>query len=116
VLVAHGGTAAVCSRARCALEEVCIMMLSLCIIVYPRGMRTTVTLDDDVVKALEALRRERGLGTSAALNELVRRGLAVPAAGRGEPFRQRTSTMGPSRVPLDDIGAALELLEGDGHR
>jgi hypothetical protein len=78
-------------------------------------MRTTVTLDDDVAKALEELRRERGLGTSAALNELVRRGLTA-ARGRARPFRQETSTMGPPRVPLDDIGHALELLEGESHR
>jgi Ribbon-helix-helix protein, copG family len=78
-------------------------------------MRTTVTLEDDVAKALEALRRERGLGTSAALNELVRRGLAATAT-RSKRFRQRTSPMGPSRVPLDDIGVALELLEGEAHR
>jgi hypothetical protein len=78
-------------------------------------MRTTVTLDDDVTKALEAMRRERGLGTSAALNELVRRGLAVAAPARAKRFRQRTSSMGPSRVPLDDIGHALELLEGEAH-
>jgi hypothetical protein len=67
-------------------------------------MRTTVTLDEDVVKALEALRRERGLGTSAALNE--------PPRAR---FRQRTSSMGAPKVALDDIGSALELLEGEGH-
>lgn len=77
-------------------------------------MRTTVTLDDDVVKALERLRRERGLGTSAALNELARRGMAA-GAERPKRFRQRTSSMGPSRVPLDDIGQALELLEGEAH-
>lgn len=77
-------------------------------------MRTTVTLDDDVAKALEAMRRERGLGTSAALNELVRRGLA---AGTTPPrrFTQRTSDMGEPRVPLDDIGSTLELLEGEAH-
>ncbi|MCX7621833.1 MAG: ribbon-helix-helix protein, CopG family, partial [Acidimicrobiales bacterium] len=77
-------------------------------------MRTTVTLDDDVAKALERLRREHGLGTSAAFNELVRPGLAA-----GEPpmtrFRQRTSSMGAPKVALDDIGAVLELLEGEGH-
>jgi len=77
-------------------------------------MRTTVTLDPDVARALEALRRERGLGTSAALNELVRRGMAT-TSGRGEPFRQRTSNMGVARVPLDDIGLALELIEGEAH-
>jgi hypothetical protein len=77
-------------------------------------MRTTVTLDDDVAKALEVIRRERGLGTSAALNELVRRGLAVTPT-RTRRFRQRTSNMGTARVPLDDIGVALELLEGEAH-
>ena len=32
-------------------------------------MRTTVALDDDVVAAVERVRRERGLGLSEALNE-----------------------------------------------
>jgi hypothetical protein len=77
-------------------------------------MRTTVTLDDDVAKALESLRRERGLGTSAALNELARRGMAA-ATTPSRPFRQRTSDMGAPRVPLDDIGLALDLLEGEAH-
>lgn len=90
-------------------------MQSQCITVYSGVMRTTVTLDEDVSKALAELRRERGLGTSEALNELVRRGLAATP----EPtpaFRQRTSSMGQPRVPLDDIGQALEVLEGEAHR
>lgn len=78
-------------------------------------MRTTVTLDSDVARAVEELRRERGLGVSAALNELVRRGLTA-SRPPAQPFRQRTSTMGPARIPLDDIGPALELLEGETHR
>jgi hypothetical protein len=73
-----------------------------------------VTLDPDVARALEMLRRERGLGTSAALNELVRRGLAT-SPSPATPFRQRTSGMGAPRVALDDIGSALELLEGEAH-
>lgn len=79
-------------------------------------MRTTVTLDDDVAKALEALRREEGLSTSVALNRLVRQGLAVAGAVPRPPFRQQTSPMGRPRVPLDNIGEALELLEGEAHR
>lgn len=78
-------------------------------------MRTTVTLDSDVMKALEALRRERGLSTSAALNELARRGLAArPVEARH--FEQATSPMGPPRVPIDNIAEALEILEGETHR
>ena len=79
-------------------------------------MRTTVSLDEDVAKAVEALRRGRGMGTSAALNELVRRGLAVRDAGPAAPFVQRTSSMGRPRIPIDDVGHALEVLEGESHR
>lgn len=76
-------------------------------------MRTTVSLDDDVYKALQMLKQERGLGTSAALNELARRGLATPPSDAPGRFRQRTSAMGQPRVPLDNIGEALELLEDE---
>ena len=79
-------------------------------------MRTTVSLDDDVLKAVEQLRREHGMGTSAALNELARRGLAASVADAAEPFRQRTSPMGRPRFPVDNTGEALELLEGPDHR
>jgi hypothetical protein len=77
-------------------------------------MRTTVTLDDDVAKALEALRREEGLATSAVLNRLVRQGLAAPAASK-PPFRQQTSAIGRPRIPLDNIGEALEILKDEAH-
>ena len=78
------------------------------------GVRTTVTLDDDVARAVEDLRREQGLATSAAINALARRGLAVCRTEETR-FTQRTSSLGAPRVPLDDIAAALELLEGDAH-
>jgi hypothetical protein len=74
-------------------------------------VRTTVTLDEDVAKALEALRRETGMGTSAALNKLVRRGLAASVAEARAPFRQRTSVLGLPRIPLDDVEQALALIE-----
>lgn len=78
-------------------------------------MRTTVTLDDDVARAVEQLRQHHGLGVSAAVNLLARRGLARHEAV-GAPFVQRVSSLGPARIPLDDIGSALEVLEGEAHR
>jgi hypothetical protein len=78
-------------------------------------MRTTVTLDDDVARAVEQLRRERGLSVSAALNALARGGL-TSGAQAGERFTQRASSLGPPRIPLDDIGAALDLIEGETRR
>lgn len=74
-----------------------------------------MTLDEDVARALDDLRRTEGLGTSAALNALVRRGLARGAATGGS-FTQRTSSLGRPRVPLDDVGAALDVLEGETRR
>ncbi|CAN5475047.1 hypothetical protein BH20ACT18_BH20ACT18_01000 [soil metagenome] len=71
-------------------------------------MRTTVTLDDDVFAAMEHLRRKRGLGPSAALNELARRGLAPPR--EPQPFVQETSAMG-LRLDVTNVAEALELLE-----
>lgn len=78
-------------------------------------MRTTVTLADDVATAVERLRRERGVGVSDAINDLVRAGLAAQP-GRPAAFRQTTSRMGESLIPLDDVQAALDALEGDGRR
>ncbi|MGH9181117.1 MAG: ribbon-helix-helix protein, CopG family, partial [Acidimicrobiales bacterium] len=38
-------------------------------------MRTTVEFDTDTARAVEELRRDRGVGVSEAVNELIRRGL-----------------------------------------
>lgn len=76
-------------------------------------MRTTITMDEDVAAAVEQLRRERNLGVSAAVNELLRRGLRRrPEPGR---FEQETSPMG-ARIDVTNIGEALELLEGPSAR
>lgn len=71
-------------------------------------MRTTVTLDDDVVAAVERLRRERGLGLSAAINELARSG-ARPTRTRA-PFHQQTRAMG-MRMDVTNIGEVLDTLD-----
>ena len=72
-------------------------------------MRTTVEFDPDIAKAVERLRRERGIGVSQAVNELIRRGL-IPV-GDVPPFRQRTRRLG-IRIDVSNVAAALEDLEG----
>lgn len=72
-------------------------------------MRTTVTFDDDTAAAVEALRHERGLGVSAAVNELIRHGLAAPQPCSA--FVQRTSP-GHARLDVTDVADTLELLDG----
>lgn len=42
-------------------------------------MRTTVTLDPDVAKAIRDVMRERGTGFKATVNDLLRRGLRADA-------------------------------------
>jgi hypothetical protein len=77
-------------------------------------MRTTVTLDPDVAAAVSHLQSERGVGVSAAINDLVRRGLAAERPRRR--FVQETSAMGPAALELDDIAGVLDVLEGDTRR
>lgn len=73
-------------------------------------MRTTVRLDDDVAAAAEQLRRERNIGLSEAVNELVRVGLqARPPRKR---FRQRTQHVG-LRLDVSNVAEVLELLDED---
>lgn len=72
-------------------------------------MRTTVTLDADVASAVEAVRRERQVGVSEAVNELIRHGLIAPPVR--QRFRQRTAPMG-LRLEVANVADALELLDG----
>lgn len=76
-------------------------------------MRTTVTLADDVAAAVERLRRERGVGLSEAVNDLVRAGLTGPRERR--PFRQKTHDLGPG-IDVSNIADALETLDGPAAR
>lgn len=72
-------------------------------------MRTTVTLDPDVAAEVERIRRERGGGLSAVLNELARLGIAHRQR-QGPKFVQRTST-GRARLDVSNIGEVLDLLD-----
>ena len=76
-------------------------------------MRTTVEFDPDTAKAVERLRRDRGIGTSEAVNELIRRGMLQPKQPRR--FTQRTRALG-IRVDVSNVAAVLETLEGPAAR
>jgi Ribbon-helix-helix protein, copG family len=77
-------------------------------------MRTTITLEPDVAAAVESLRRERHVGVSVAVNELIRSGLGR-TPGAPEPFEQRVSAMG-ARIDVANVAEALELLDGPASR
>ena len=76
-------------------------------------MRTTITLDRDVAQAVQRLRRQRRLGLSEAVNELIRAGLRARAP-RPE-FRQRAQALG-LKIDVRNVAEALELLDGPTER
>jgi hypothetical protein len=73
-------------------------------------VRTTIRLDDDTAAAVSRVRRERALGLSQAVNELIRAGLRAKPAGRR--FRQRTSDLG-IRIDVRNVAEAIEHLDGE---
>jgi hypothetical protein len=83
-------------------------------------MRTTVTLDDDLVARLDRRRAERGMTFKEALNEAVRRGLAAedePASGSSPPVQTRPLAMGRRLIgDIDSVAEALAIAEGEAFR
>jgi metal-responsive CopG/Arc/MetJ family transcriptional regulator len=72
-------------------------------------VRTTVTLAKDVAAAVDRVRRERAIGVSEAINELIRTGLATPAKGRH--YRQVTHDMGTA-IDYSNIADVIETVDG----
>ena len=79
--------------------------------------RTTVTLEDDVIRRLEAKARRTGRPFKEVLNEAVRDGLDRALTPTSRTFEVKTHDMG--RLPgieFDDVSGLLEQLEGADHR
>lgn len=75
-------------------------------------MRTTVTLDPDVVAQLRAVMRKRGISFKEALNQAVRAGMDLKSPRRQRKYRLKTFRMGFNpEVRLDQalsLAAAFE--------
>ncbi len=76
---------------------------------YCHLMRTTITLADDVAAAVEQMRRERSIGLSEAVNDLVRAGLVREDTAK--PFRQKTHDLGKG-IDYRNVADAIETLDG----
>ncbi|HZV73307.1 MAG TPA: hypothetical protein VFF79_06295 [Conexibacter sp.] len=76
-------------------------------------MRTTLTLADDVAAAVERVRRERSIGLSEAVNDLVRAGLVQQRPAT--PFRQTSHDLGAG-IDYSDVADAIETLDGPAAR
>jgi hypothetical protein len=78
-------------------------------------MRTTLTIEPDVAAALEQRRRERRSSFKAEVNHLLRLGLeAERSAERRAPterFRVEPWPVGEILIDIDDVSAALDLID-----
>lgn len=76
-------------------------------------MRTTITFDDDTRAAIDRLRRERSVGLSEAVNQLIRAGLGRRRDRR--PFEQRSRPLG-LRIDVSNVAESIEELDGPATR
>jgi hypothetical protein len=82
-------------------------------------MRTTITLDEDVEKKLDAeVRRQKDTSFKDVVNETLRIGLLTKRELKAaKPFKVEARPMG--RMPglnYDNIGDLIEHLEGASHK
>ena len=78
-------------------------------------MRTTLTLDRDVVAGLKAEARRSGRAFKDVVNECLRAGLLRREAARGAPpFAVKPQDFGEMQpgVSLDNVAELLERMEG----
>lgn len=82
-------------------------------------MRTTLTLDPDVVALLERVRRARDAGLKDVVNEALRRGLKQMSERPAEVASCRTEAVSLGRCligDLDNVAEALAVAEGEAFR
>lgn len=80
-----------------------------------RCMRTTLTLDDDVAKRIERLRRTRDLSLRDVVNQALREGLPLlesPQRPRKAHTTKAVSLGGCSIGNIDDVAEVLAVAEG----
>ena len=69
-------------------------------------MRTTLALDDDVLKAARALARQQGSTLGAVISGLARESLRSPARGSSDVERERS---GLPLLPILSSGSVVDL-------
>lgn len=71
-------------------------------------MRTTLTLDDRIAKALKALAHKTGKPFKQVVNETLEKGLSAATARRPKPYRLEPVPLG-GPLPGVDLDKALRL-------
>ncbi|MBT9586627.1 DUF2191 domain-containing protein [bacterium] len=76
-------------------------------------MRTTITLDEDVVERVREHMRANNHGFKDTINDLIRKGLSFSAPATRRPFRVKARPLGlKPGLSLDNIEELLDQVEG----
>jgi hypothetical protein len=79
-------------------------------------MRTTLTIEDDVAKLLENVRRARNSSLKVVINQALRQGLRdmTKPPRQGKAYETRSVSLGRCKLAnLDDISEVIAVAEGD---
>ena len=79
-------------------------------------MRTTLTIEDDVAKLLENVRRARNSSLKMVINQALRQGLRdmIKPPRREKAYETRSVRLGRCKLAnLDDISEVIAVAEGD---
>jgi Arc/MetJ family transcription regulator len=76
-------------------------------------MRTTIRLDDDLLRDAKRAAVERGTTLTAVIEDALRRALAPTGRGQREPYTMLTFQGDGLRpgVDLDDTASLLDLMD-----
>ena len=74
-------------------------------------MRTTTTLDDDVVAIIRRRMSAEGIGFKAALNATIRDG--APGRPKPAPFKTETLDLGEPLIDLTHLNSILDEWDVD---
>lgn len=81
------------------------------------GVRTTVTLDDDVLQRLKQESRSRGVPFRQTLNDSLRKALLDSSPAKQREFLITPRSTGVrSDVSFDDIQGLFDYLDGPDHK
>ena len=81
------------------------------------SVRTTVTLDDDIMDRVKRESRSRGASFRDTLNDLLRAALSLDNQPRRRTLKIKPAHMGyRTGLNYDDVESLLEYGEGEQHR
>ena len=78
-------------------------------------MRTTLTLEDEVILGLKQIQKKRPEASfKSIVNDIMKKGLAAEGVAKRAPFKIRTGQAVPKPgLNFDNIQALLSQVEGD---